>query len=101
MAEVERRGWEAVIDRVVAEASEEGRKLHISFDIDVIDPGITTATGTPVPGGLDMRESITIVRRLCAEANVVGFDLVEPDGQKEHYSDGSGHISKAALVQKE
>lgn len=77
MAEVEQRGWDAVIDRVVAEASEEGRKLHISFDIDVIDPGFTTATGTPVPGGLDMRESITIVRRLCAEANVVGFDLVE------------------------
>lgn len=77
MAEIERRGWEAVIDRVVAEASEEGRKLHISFDIDVIDPAFTVATGTPVPGGLDMRESIAIVRRLCSEANVVGFDLVE------------------------
>lgn len=77
MAEIERRGWEAVIDRVVAEASEDGRKLHISFDIDVIDPAFTVATGTPVPGGLDMRESIAIVRRLCSEANVVGFDLVE------------------------
>lgn len=77
MAEIERRGWEAVIDRVVAEASEEGRKLFISFDIDVIDPAFTVATGTPVPGGLDMRESIAIVRRLCSESNVVGFDLVE------------------------
>jgi arginase len=77
MAEIERRGWEAVIDRAVAEASEEGRKLFISFDIDVIDPAFTVATGTPVPGGLNMRESIAIVRRLCSEANVVGFDLVE------------------------
>jgi len=77
MAEIERRGWDAVIDRVVAEASEEGRKLHVSFDIDVLDPAFTTATGTPVPGGLTMRESIMIVRRLCAESNVVGFDLVE------------------------
>jgi agmatinase len=77
MAEIERRGWDAVIDRVVAEASEEGRKLHISFDIDVIDPAFTVATGTPVPGGLDMREAIAIVRRLCAESDVVGFDLVE------------------------
>lgn len=77
MAEIERRGWEVVIDRVVKEASEEGRKLHISFDIDVIDPAFTVATGTPVPGGLNMRESIAIVRRLCSEANVVGFDLVE------------------------
>lgn len=77
MAEVEKRGWDAVIDRVIAEASEEGRKIHISFDIDVLDPAFTTATGTPVPGGLTMRESITIVRRLCAESNVVSFDLVE------------------------
>ena len=77
MAEVEKRGWDAVIERVIAEASEEGRKIHISFDIDVLDPAFTTATGTPVPGGLNMREAITIVRRLCAESNVVSFDLVE------------------------
>ena len=77
MAEVEQRGWDAVLDRVVAEASEEGRKLHISFDIDVLDPAFTPATGTPVPGGINMREAITIVRRLCAESNVVSFDLVE------------------------
>lgn len=77
MGEIQLRGWEAVIDRVVAEASEDGRKLHISFDIDVLDPAFTVATGTPVPGGLNMREAITIVRRLCAESNVVGFDLVE------------------------
>ena len=77
MAEIEQRGWDAVLDRIVAEASEEGRKLHISFDIDVLDPAFTVATGTPVPGGITMREAITIVRRLCAESNVVGFDLVE------------------------
>ena len=77
MAEIERRGWQAVLDRVVAEASEDGRKLFISFDIDVVDPAFMVATGTPVSGGLDMRESISIVRRLCAESNVVGFELVE------------------------
>lgn len=77
MAEIERRGWDEVLDRAVAEASEDGRKLYISFDIDVVDPAFMTATGTPVPGGLSMRESITIVRRLCAESNVVGFELVE------------------------
>ena len=77
MAEVEKRGWNAVLERVIAEASEEGRKIHISFDIDVLDPAFMPATGTPVPGGLTMRESIMIVRRLCAESNVVSFDLVE------------------------
>ena len=101
MAEIEQRGWEAVIDRVVAEASEEGRKLHISFDIDVLDPAFTVATGTPVPGGLTMRESITIVRRLCAESNVVGFDLVElhPALDPTYKTTlNSAHIIKACLT---
>jgi agmatinase len=101
MAEIERRGWDAVLDRVVAEASEEGRKLHISFDIDVLDPAFTVATGTPVPGGLTMRESVSIVRRLCAEANVVGFDLIElhPALDPTYATTlASTHIVKACLT---
>ncbi|MFC1688991.1 agmatinase family protein, partial [Pseudomonadota bacterium] len=101
MAEIEERGWPAVLDRVVAEASEEGRKLHISFDIDVLDPAFMPATGTPVPGGLTMREAITIVRRLCAESNVVGFDLVELHPALDptyKTSLNSAHIVKACLT---
>ena len=51
--------------------------LFISFDIDVIDPAFVPGTGTPEPGGLTMREANMIVRRLAAESNVVGFELVE------------------------
>ena len=101
MAEVELRGWDEVLDRIIAEASEEGRKLHISFDIDVLDPAFAVATGTPVPGGLTMRESITIVRRLCAESNVVGFDLVEfHPALDPTYATAlnSAHIIKACLT---
>jgi len=101
MAEVEVRGWDAVIKRVLEEATEEGRKLHVSFDIDVLDPAFTVGTGTPVPGGLTMREAITIVRRLCAESNVVGFDLVELHPALDptyRTSFNSAHIVKACLV---
>lgn len=101
MAEIERRGWEAVLDRVVAEASEDGRKLFISFDIDVVDPAYMTATGTPVAGGLTMRESIAIIRRLCAESNVIGFDLIElhPALDPTYKTTlNSAHIVKACLV---
>jgi agmatinase len=101
MAEIERRGWDAVLDRVVAEASEEGRKLFISFDIDVVDPAFMVATGTPVSGGLDMRESISIVRRLCAESNVIGFELVElhPALDPTYATTlNSAHVVKACLT---
>ena len=52
-------------------------QLYISFDIDTLDPSFVPGTGTPEPGGLTSREAFPIVRRLCAESNVVGFELVE------------------------
>lgn len=77
MAEVEKFGWDAVLERALKEAKENTEYLYISFDVDVLDPAFEPGTGTPVSGGLNMREAIPILRRLCAESNVVGFDLVE------------------------
>jgi guanidinobutyrase len=77
MPEVEKKGWPAVMEQAIKEAREGTDRLFISFDVDVIDPAFMTGTGTPVPGGLTMRDAIPIIRRLCAETNVVGFDLIE------------------------
>lgn len=77
MAEVEKRGWPETMQRALSEAREGGRKLYVSFDVDVLDPAFVPGTGTPVPGGLTMREAIPIVRRLCAENELIGFDIVE------------------------
>ncbi len=77
MAEVEKHGWPAVMERAIQEAKKNTKYLWISFDVDVLDPAFEPGTGTPVAGGLTMREAIPIMRRLCAEANVVGFDVVE------------------------
>ena len=77
MAEVERRGWDAVMEDIIKEAKDGPEYLYISFDIDVMDPAYTVGTGTPEPGGLTARETFPLIRRLCAESNVVGFDLVE------------------------
>ena len=77
MAEVEKRGWIDVMDDVIKEANDGPEYLFISFDIDVLDPAFVPGTGTPEPGGLTPREAFPLVRRLCAESNVVGFELVE------------------------
>ncbi len=79
MAEVEKKGWKAVMKTALEEAREGGKKLFISFDVDVIDPAFVPGTGTPVPGGLTMREAIPIVRALCTENEMVGFEIVELD----------------------
>lgn len=77
MAEIEKNGWEKTMKRVIDEAMDGPEYLYISFDIDVLDPAYTPGTGTPEPNGLTPREVFPIVRRLCAETNVVGFELVE------------------------
>jgi agmatinase len=77
MAEVEQDGFNRVMERAIIEAMDGPEYLHISFDIDSLDPAYAPGTGTPEPGGFTTREAFPIVRRLCAECNVVGFELVE------------------------
>lgn len=77
MAEIERYGWDAVMERVLDEANDGPEYLYISFDIDVFDPAYMPGTGTPESGGLTPREVFPLVRTLCSENNLVGFDLVE------------------------
>lgn len=50
--------------------------VYLSIDIDVIDPGMAPATGTPEPGGWTTRELIRILRGIEG-MNVVGADIVE------------------------
>jgi arginase family enzyme len=77
MAEVEKRGWPDVMEDIIREAKDGPENIFISFDIDVMDPAYTPGTGTPEPNGLTPRETFPLIRRLCAESNVVGFELVE------------------------
>ena len=77
MAEIERDGLAAVVERAIAEASDGPEYLFLSVDIDCLDPAFAPGTGTPEPGGLTPRELFPFIRRLCAETNVVGMELVE------------------------
>lgn len=53
------------------------RPLHVSFDIDVLDPSEAPATGTPVPGGLTMREAATLMEECFFTGCLEGLDVVE------------------------
>ncbi|KAI0315657.1 Arginase/deacetylase [Amylostereum chailletii] len=57
--------------------------VYLSLDIDVIDPGLAPATGTPEAGGWTTREMKRIIRGL-AGLNVVGADLVEVAPAYDH-----------------
>ncbi len=54
------------------------QKVYISFDIDGLDPTLCPHTGTPVPGGLDFYQSITLIKTIATSGRtIIGFDLCE------------------------
>jgi len=67
--------WQKQCDRIIAQLPE---KVHISFDIDALDPSLCPNTGTPVPGGFAFEEATYLLSKLAASGKkIIGFDLVE------------------------
>jgi len=54
-----------------------GSDVHISFDIDALDPAFAPGTEIPSAGGLTTRQAIEILHAVGESANLVGLDLVE------------------------
>jgi agmatinase len=62
------------VNQVVAKLPQQ---VYITIDLDVFDPSIMPSTGTPEPGGLLWYEVLALLRAVCDQKNVVGFDVVE------------------------
>ncbi|XP_070846671.1 arginase-1 [Chaetodon trifascialis] len=78
MSQVDRLGVAKVMEETCDYLSSRVNKpIHLSYDIDAIDPSITPATGTPVVGGLTYREGVYIAEQLCQTGLLSGVDMVE------------------------
>ncbi len=67
--------WAAQCARIIARLPAD---VHISFDIDGLDPALCPSTGTPVPGGLRFAEATYLLRQVAESGRrIVGFDLNE------------------------
>lgn len=84
MTEIGARGFDAVLDEVLAAAMDECDGVFLSVDIDVVDPGSAPGTGTPEPGGLTSRQLLDAVRRIAFEVPLVGIDVVEVSPPFDH-----------------
>ena len=51
--------------------------VYVSVDLDVFDPSIMSAVGTPEPDGMTWREATRLLRMVAERRRVVGFDVVE------------------------
>ncbi len=54
-----------------------GEEVYVSVDLDVFDPSVMAAVGTPEPGGLTWRQVTALLRRVGESRRIVGFDVCE------------------------
>jgi len=77
--EIERLGWPEMTNKILAEVSAGPKNVYFSFDLDVFEPAYMSGVGVPAVGGVVPQDIFPLIRRLCAEHNVVGFEVVELD----------------------
>jgi agmatinase len=54
-----------------------GERVYITIDADGFDPSVMPNVGTPEPGGLLWFETLELLKKVCLQKEVVGFDIVE------------------------
>jgi arginase len=83
ISDLDRRGVEPVIEEALARVSG-GSFVHVSVDLDVVDPEFAPGVGDPVPGGLSYREA-HLALELVAEAGLLdSLELVEVNPIRDH-----------------
>jgi arginase len=76
MSDVDRRRLEPCIHEALAHVAGAGF-VHISLDMDVVDPEVAPGVGTPVRGGLDYREAHLALELIAESGMVSSLDVVE------------------------
>jgi arginase len=76
MSEIDRRGLEEVVRDALARA-EGAPFVHVSLDVDVIDPDVAPGVGTPVRGGLSYREAHLAMELVSESGLLDSLEIVE------------------------
>lgn len=76
MREIDENGMAAVVHAAL-NALGPVDAIHVSFDMDSLDPKVAPGVGTPVPGGLTYREAHLLLEMLADDGRVRSLDIVE------------------------
>lgn len=77
MAEVGRRGFDRVLERVMDEVDDGPDRFFVSVDVSVIEPTQMVAAGRIVANGLDVQRLSATIRHICADKDIVGFEITD------------------------
>lgn len=77
MADIDKRGMATVMEEALKLATRGTDLLHVSFDIDAIDPQVAPGTGTPKLGGLTYREAHLALEMIAESGRLSSLEVVE------------------------
>ncbi len=77
MRVIDEHGVGKLLSSFLKKVKEDNGWLHVSFDVDFLDPTIAPAVGTTVPGGANFREAHLVMELLYESGVVSSLDLVE------------------------
>ncbi len=75
MTDVDKHGMTAIMQEALETVGD--RPIHVSFDMDAIDPSEAPGTGTPVKGGLSFREAHLAMEMLYESGQLQSIEMVE------------------------
>jgi arginase len=77
MSDIQSMGLDMVLKEVVSYISSKADELHVSLDLDVLDPNIAPGTGVQVSGGMSLQEVEKLLTDLSTLKKIISFELVE------------------------
>jgi arginase len=77
MSDVDRHGIHRIMRQALARVTDGTDYVHVSFDLDAVDPTVAPGVGTPVKGGLDYREAHLIMELLHDSGVMTSLEMVE------------------------
>lgn len=84
MHDIDRHGLPAIAEEAIALCTAGDVPLHVSFDIDVVDPHEAPGVGTPVPGGMTFRDAHLVMELIAETGAMRSLDLVEVNPILDH-----------------
>ncbi|HJS59536.1 MAG TPA: arginase [Vicinamibacteria bacterium] len=84
MRDIDERGMRTVMEEAIKRASTGTAGIHVSFDLDAMDPDYAPGVGTPCPGGLSFREAHLAMEMLADTGKVISAELVEANPILDH-----------------
>jgi arginase len=77
MSDIDRQGFSNILKKILVFFKTHVDVVHISFDMDVIDPMFAPGVGIPLPGGLNYREALLLMEEMSSLGMVKSAEFVE------------------------